>query len=113
MAKTGRPPIEFSDKDRLTVELLTAFGTPMADVATEIGCSVSTLQRHFQVEMDKAHARANAKVARSLFQKTQGADSELGAIVWWEKTRSGMTDKIALDHSGGFVVNLTKDESEL
>jgi len=97
MGAGGPTPRKWTDEERLKVELLTAYGATAEDIATELDTSTTTLYRVFNEERKKGMARANARVAQQLFKMTQSnVDSgpKLGAIVWWEKTRAGLSDRI-------------------
>jgi len=93
------------------VELLRGFGTPLQDIAKEVGCSVSTLQRQCKEQLDLGKERANAKVAGKLFQNCMKGKET--SIIWWEKTRAGHTDKVEHQHSGDVTFVLHGDEDKL
>lgn len=91
----ARPRIEI---DISRVEELAAQGLSQAEICLVIGISEDTLSRR---KMDSAaiadaiksgKAKAASEIANTLYQMAKGGD--LGAIVWWEKTRRGLSDKV-------------------
>jgi hypothetical protein len=64
-----------------------------------------TLERHFRSELDEGAIKANAAVAKSLYQQaTGGGDwrkANVTAGIWWSKCRLGWREPPrALEHSG-------------
>lgn len=97
----GRPPVEI---DIAEVERLAGLGLTQEEIAESLGFSERTLRRRKGVlsvlsdAMKRGRATAAKEVANALFQKAIGGD--LGAIVWWEKTRRGLSDKVETQQSG-------------
>jgi len=90
----ARPRI---DIDIAKVEELAGQGLTQAEICLVIGVSESTLLRR-KIEMEvltdaikRGKARAASDVSNVLFGMAKGGD--LGAIVWYEKTRRGLSDK--------------------
>lgn len=84
-----------SEKDRKTVESMSAYGIPQDEIALVIGVDPKTLRRHYRVELDTAEARANAKVAESLFRKAIGdGTGSVSAAIFWLKCRAGWKDAV-------------------
>ena len=80
------------------VERLAGQGLSLAEICLCLGISESTLYRRKAAvtEMTDAIKRGRSKaaseVANTLYTMAKGGD--LGAIVWWEKTRRGLSDRI-------------------
>jgi len=96
-----RPKIEI---DISRVEELAAQGLSQAEICLVIGISEDTLTRRKQDTaviadaIKRGKAKAASEVANTLYLMAKGGD--LGAIVWYEKTRRGLSDKQAIEHSG-------------
>lgn len=105
-------------------ENLAASGLTLEEIARAIGIGTATLyeKKNEYPEILEAikngKARANAIVHNALMILIQGVKvkdkngviytrpPDLGSIVWYEKSRRGMTDKLALDHSGSVSANI-------
>lgn len=96
--KTGRPFVQISDRDLEQIEMLAGIGVNEANIAMVMGFSQKTLQRRKKdservrqaIELGKA--KAEAKVAQSLYNLAV-VDHNLSAIIWYEKTRCGRSDR--------------------
>ena len=90
-----RHPHEPTDKTRAEVEALKSFGVPQQDIAGYIGIDRKTLAKHYKDELDTAQTKANATVARFLYQAASGKALNEGAnyadcvraAMFWAKTR--------------------------
>lgn len=80
------------------VEELAAQGLSQAEICLVLGISEDTLTRR---KMDVAEvadaikrgrAKAASEISNTLYMMAKGGD--LGAIVWYEKTRRGLSDKV-------------------
>jgi transcriptional regulator with XRE-family HTH domain len=85
--------------DLAKVEKLAGLGLSEKQVAEGLGISQRTLERRknsedFKAALSKGKARAIAKVANWLYELC--AEKNLGAIIWYEKTRSGFSDHLTL-----------------
>jgi hypothetical protein len=102
-----RPKIEI---DISRVEELAAQGLTQVEICLCLGISENTLlRRKAEVEVlaeaiKRGQAKAASEVANVLYLKAT-KDKDLGAIIWWEKTRRGLSDKMQQ--------NLTIDMSKL
>lgn len=91
----GRPKIEI---DTSRVEEYAAQGLTQEEIALCLGISERTLRNHKQVNsviadaIKSGKAKAASEIANTLYQMARNKD--LGAIIWWEKTRRGLTDKV-------------------
>lgn len=78
------------------VETLAGLGVRFPEIASQVkasngkGISVITLRRYFRDELDQGVVKANAKVARSLFENATGGN--VAAQIFWLKTRAGWTE---------------------
>lgn len=97
----ARPRI---DIDIEQVAELAGRGLSQAEICLVLGISEKTLERR-KVEMSvladaikRGRAVAADAVANKLYEMATKGD--LGAIVWYEKTRCGRTDKIAHEVTG-------------
>jgi len=97
----ARPRIEL---DISRIEELAAQGLTQTEICLVIGISESTLLRR-KLEMEvltaaikSGKAKAASEISNTLYQMARGGD--LGAIVWYEKTRRGLSDKQLVEHSG-------------
>jgi hypothetical protein len=73
-----------SDEQRRVVQVMAAAGMPLADIAaatTPGGVSLATLRRHFAEQLRHGRAKAEAAVARSLFQ--QACKGNVAACRLW------------------------------
>ena len=96
--KGGRPGIPFTGTDSDKVRLLARAGTKYEVIALLMGCCEKTLRNRFPDELAEAKEAGAALIGATLFEKAIGGD--LGAIVWWEKTRCGMRDISRHEHTG-------------
>ena len=94
----GRPRWEPTAVDRAKVEVGAAMGWTVDQIAAAIGVSRDTIERHCRDELDAGAQAANLKVGGALFAKAMKGD--VTAIIWWEKTRSGMKDASRVEHTG-------------
>lgn len=75
-----------TDITRAEVAALSSFGNTQAEIALYLGICVDTLTKYYRYELDTAVVRANAMVARKLYNKAVVQD-DLSAQVFWLKTR--------------------------
>lgn len=71
---------------RAEVIALTSFGNTQEEIAKYLGICVDTLAKYYRYELDTAVVRANAQVARKLYNKAVNQD-DLSAQIFWLKTR--------------------------
>ncbi len=98
----GRPKL---DIDISRVEQLAAQGLTQAEICLCLGISEKTLERRkselavLSDAIKRGRAKAASEVANVLYLKAT-KDKDLGAIIWYEKTRRGLSDRQAVEHSG-------------
>ena len=91
----ARPRIEL---DILRIEELAAQGLSQAEICLVIGISEDTMSRRkadsaaIADAIKSGRAKAASEISDTLYRMAKGGD--LGAIVWYEKTRRGLTDKV-------------------
>lgn len=101
MTQRGRKPI---DIDIQAVEEAAADGLTEGEVAARLGISIDTLGRRKSKYAEYADAikrgrqRAHAAVSSKLMSLVRKGN--LGAIVWYEKTRKGYSDRVQQEISG-------------
>lgn len=101
MAKLGRKPIEINLHD---VEEAAADGLNESEVAARLGISLKTLERRknryveYGEAIKRGRQRAHATVSSKLMALVKKGN--LGAIVWYEKTRKGYSDRVQQEISG-------------
>jgi transcriptional regulator with XRE-family HTH domain len=107
----ARPRIDI-DIDR--VAELAGRGLTQAEICAVLGVSEDTISRRKQDTADFADAinrgRATAaqEVSNALYEKAT-VDKDLGAIIWYEKTRRGLSDRVQ-QHITFDVSKLSDDE---
>jgi hypothetical protein len=86
--------------DIALVEHLAGIGMTDADICREIGVSENTLARHSKKipelgeAIKKGRQAARCFVSNKLWELIERG--HLGAIIWYEKTRGGMTDGVEI-----------------
>jgi hypothetical protein len=91
----GRKRIEL---DITEIERLAGLGLTEQEICDSLGISDETLRRRKLELMDfveaikRGKARAHAHVSNWLYELC--SEKNLGAIVWYEKTRHGLSDKL-------------------
>lgn len=111
MSKRGRPAHEPTKELRRQIEALVAYGTKQAAICEIVGLSENTVRKYYAQELETGTAKANAKVAESLFQKALGDSSgSVAAAIFWMKSRAGWKETQAheLGGAGGGPVVLQK-----
>lgn len=98
-------------KTRAEVEALNSFGNTQEEIALYLGICVDTLAKYYRKELDTAVIRANAMVARRLFNKATEQD-DLSAMVFWLKTR-GRWRTVDAEDAKASEDNLSKEIAEL
>lgn len=92
-ARHGQPKVELEAGDLKLLERLAGLGLSERNMATAIGVSDATWEAlkkrdpRLSGALEKGRAEAARQVANRLFQLCMRGN--LGALIWWEKTRSG------------------------
>jgi hypothetical protein len=83
----SRPSHEPTEKTRTEVLAYAAVGVPHHNIAALVSMSIHTLLKYYQDELDLGKAKANAQVAKSLFQ--QAVAGNITAQIFWLKAQAG------------------------
>lgn len=75
-----------TDKTKAEVGALLSFGNTQAEICSYLGITDKTFLKHYEYEIRTAVVRANAGVARKLYNKAMVND-DLQAQIFWLKTR--------------------------
>ena len=99
----GQPAHEPTPQTRKMVESMSAYGIPQEDIASVIGIDRKTLAKHYREELDTATAKANAKVAETLYKQATNADNPRSATaaIFWLKTRGGWRETVNIGNPPG------------
>lgn len=87
--------------DITEIERLAGLGLSQAEICLAVGISEDTLTRRKQDTADVAEAikrgkaRTKRTVANALMSRI--TDGDLGAIIWYEKTRLGYSDRLQVN----------------
>lgn len=106
----GRPRKSITAKHLRQIETLAGYGLTEKQIACVIGLSAATFRRRKEDEdrvlsaLEKGQAVAQSVIAQALFVKARNGD--LGAIVWWEKTRAGRRELLRIAELGPEAPNL-------
>ena len=95
----AQEPHSPNENTRRTVEAMIAGGIPQEDVALVVGIDAKTLRKYYREELDTAAAKANAMVAKTLYQKAIGGDTT--SLIWCTKGCMGSSEKKENTVSGG------------
>jgi len=76
-----------TDKTKAEVAALLSFGNTQAEICSYLDITDKTFNKHYEHEIRTAVVRANAGVARKLYNKAMVND-DLQAQIFWLKTRA-------------------------
>ena len=108
MAKTGRKPFAFSDKDRAEIEHLAGLCMSQDEIARIKGCDRNTLVKHCALELERGKDRAKAMVTNALFSNIKKGKE--ASIFFYLKTQHGWREKQEIEHSGNVTAVITFEE---
>lgn len=92
---------EVTIQTRRTVESMSAYGIPQPDIARVLGIGQDTLVKYYRDELDLATAKANSKVAESLYKKALGdGPASVTAAIFWMKTRGRWKETHVVEGAG-------------
>ena len=81
-----RPHIP-TDKTRAEVSALCSFGITQDEISTYLDIDIKTLCKHYRRELDTGAVKANAAMAKRLFDAGV-KDGSVPAMIFWLKTRA-------------------------
>jgi transcriptional regulator with XRE-family HTH domain len=96
--------------DMNEVERAAAGGLSQEELAAQLGISLSTLHRRkrdnedFVAAIERGRAKAHAEVSAALMGRIR--DGEISAIIWYEKTRKGYSDRNVSTNDGNMTVRV-------
>ena len=83
----SRRPHAPTDKTRAEVSALCSFGITQDEIATYLDIDIKTLCKHYRKELDTGATKANAAMAKRLFDAGV-KDGSVPAMIFWLKTRA-------------------------
>ena len=86
--KVGRPKIKI---DAALVEKLAGIGCPNKEIASIVGCSVDTLDRHFADVITKGRENGKTRIRQKQIQ--MALNGNVAMLIWVGKNWLGQTDK--------------------
>jgi hypothetical protein len=95
----GRKAKEFTTEQRTMIEALAGYGLGVREISAVVGTTDKTLSAHCSEELERGRAKANARVAQSLFERAT-KDKDTTAMIWWTKARMKWTDRTEVEHTG-------------
>ena len=103
----GKPAHVPTQQTRAEVSALKSFGVPLEDISAYIGIDRKTLSKYYRAEIDIAQVKADAAVAKFLYDTASGRALKNGATysdcvraaMFWAKTRMGWRETQELNHT--------------
>ena len=95
----GRPPHKPTDFTRKMVISAVGMGIEQTAISQLMDIAPRTLRKFYRHELDTGVARANFKVARSLYGRASGGKDTIASI-FWLKARAGWEDRQRVQHEG-------------
>ena len=89
---------------------MAAYGVPQKIIARIMDTTGETLRLKFRDELDLGMAKANVKVADTLFKKAIGGDT--AALIFWLKARCNWSEKQRLEHDGAVTIRVEFDNDQ-
>jgi len=89
-----------TDATREKVAELASYGVNQREIAKSLKVNHSTLVKHYRAELDLGLTEANAKVAKTLFNKATDPEitgPSVTAAIFWLKTRARWRETNDLD----------------
>jgi hypothetical protein len=103
--KGGRPAFEATAEHLRQIETASGYGLTEAAIARLLDihpntfAALKTRDERVSVALEKGKALAEHTVGQALFVRAKTGD--IPAMIWWEKTRAGRTDKVVQEVTGG------------
>ncbi len=83
----SRSPHKPTDKTRAEVSALCSFGITQEEISTYLDIDSKTLRKYYARELDTGTIKANAAIAKRLFDAGI-KDGSVPAMIFWLKTRA-------------------------
>lgn len=83
----SRRPHAPTEKSRAEVSALCSFGITQEEISTYLDIDIKTLCKHYRRELDTGATKANAAMAKRLFDAGI-KDGSVPAMIFWLKTRA-------------------------
>jgi hypothetical protein len=103
MAQPETPSPDLTQKELDQISIMAGMGMTLEKIALVLGISERTLYRRkrinplAQAAFEKGKSLAEYQVSKSLFEMAVN-EKNLGAIIWYEKTRCGRSEKQEISH---------------
>ena len=99
----GRPRKDLTDEHLRQIEIMAGYGLTEAAIAAVIGMAPRTFRDKKNDEavsaaLARGRALAEKEVGEALYNCAKRGDS--WAVMWWEKTRAGRSDRVISEHVG-------------
>jgi hypothetical protein len=91
----GRKAFEPTEEQRKLVSQLVAVGVRQEDLPIFFDVCLNTIRLHFAEEIANAKLKANAAIARKLYN--EAVDGNITAMIFWLKTQAGWSERNTLD----------------
>lgn len=89
---------EPTEATRRLVESSSGLGLPHEQIAVLVGIDDKTLRKHYRNELDAGKAKANAKIAQTLFSKATAGDT--ASLIWWTKAQMRWSETMKQEVTG-------------
>lgn len=96
---------EVTETARAEVLALAGFGVKHEDIALYLGIDEKTLRKYFKDELKSGSVRANAVIAKTLYNLAKGGDAR--SCMFWLKTRAGWRETDRHELTGADGASLT------
>lgn len=80
-------PHEPTEQTKTEVKSLVSFGVTHDEISNYLGIDKKTLYKYYREEIDKSSLKANAAVARVLYEKAV-IERDTASVFFWLKTRA-------------------------
>lgn len=113
----GRPPIEVTKTDLVTIEKLARYGSTLDEIALCLGWSPATLDRKLKLpDVEAAYKRGRLIASHSMAERLWDiamSNDEKGvptkqsviAAIFWLKAQAGWTDRVSISTDTNEPVN--------
>lgn len=97
----GHPAEVATPERREQVRAMAGYGITREHIAIVMQIDKKTLLKHYHQELEAGLAIAAVSIGQKLYDlATKKVGANVTAIIWWEKTRLGLTERSAIEHTG-------------